>query len=245
MAVFELFDEDQNLLCSPCQAVVIVATYVALVTKVGPYFMKNRPAFQLKEILLVYNFVQIVLNALLCLQLLKMRPKGGYLCFRPLHKEDDDLVDTLAMHYYYYILKIFDFMDTVFMVLRKKNNQISFLHTYHHITTFAMAWYGGAYYPGGLAFYVGVGNTFVHSVMYLYYLVSSLQYKSVLWWKKYITILQLVQHWILLFFALVSLLNPHCDYSKILSGLGLCNMVVLIYFFTKFYIDNYLSHKHD
>jgi hypothetical protein len=37
-------------------------------------------------------------------------------------------------------------------------------------------------------------NSFVHTVMYSYYLVTSLwpEYKEKLWWKKYITQLQLV-----------------------------------------------------
>lgn len=34
--------------------------------------------------------------------------------------------------YFYYTLKIFDLLDTVFFVMRKKYNQITFLHTYHH-----------------------------------------------------------------------------------------------------------------
>lgn len=34
--------------------------------------------------------------------------------------------------YMYFLLKIIDLLDTVFFVLRKKNNQITFLHIYHH-----------------------------------------------------------------------------------------------------------------
>jgi hypothetical protein len=39
------------------------------------------------------------------------------------------VIDAL---WWYYISKIFEFFDTVLMVLRKKNNQISFLHVFHH-----------------------------------------------------------------------------------------------------------------
>lgn len=35
--------------------------------------------------------------------------------------------------YAYHILKLVDLFDTLFFVLRKKNNQVSFLHVYHHI----------------------------------------------------------------------------------------------------------------
>lgn len=36
----------------------------------------------------------------------------------------------------FYISKIFDFADTVFIILGKKWNQLSFLHVYHHTTIF-------------------------------------------------------------------------------------------------------------
>lgn len=34
--------------------------------------------------------------------------------------------------YMYFLLKLIDLLDTVFFVLRKKTNQITFLHKYHH-----------------------------------------------------------------------------------------------------------------
>lgn len=32
----------------------------------------------------------------------------------------------------FFMLKVVDLMDTVFFILRKKNNQVTFLHIYHH-----------------------------------------------------------------------------------------------------------------
>ena len=40
-------------------------------------------------------------------------------------------------------------LDTVFFVLRKKNNQISFLHVYHHATMFPIWWMGVKWVAGG------------------------------------------------------------------------------------------------
>lgn len=36
----------------------------------------------------------------------------------------------------FYMSKILDFMDTLFIVLGKKWEQLSFLHVYHHTTIF-------------------------------------------------------------------------------------------------------------
>lgn len=37
------------------------------------------------------------------------------------------------LSYVYFILKLFDYLDTVFFILRKKTEHVSFLHVYHHV----------------------------------------------------------------------------------------------------------------
>lgn len=54
----------------------------------------------------------------------------------------------LSMTYMYLILKIVDLMDTVFFVLRKKNNQVTFLHTYHHSLMVLSSYVHLKYYSG-------------------------------------------------------------------------------------------------
>ncbi len=53
--------------------------------------------------------------------------------------------------WWYFFSKLIEFLDTVFFVLRKKNNQISFLHMYHHATMFPIWWCGTRWVPGGHA----------------------------------------------------------------------------------------------
>lgn len=54
--------------------------------------------------------------------------------------------------------------------------------------------FGVRYVGGGHGIYLGVLNAFVHVWMYGYYLLSAYypSYKKNIWWKKYITMLQLV-----------------------------------------------------
>lgn len=51
--------------------------------------------------------------------------------------------------WWFYFSKLLEFMDTFFFVLRKKNNQISFLHVYHHATMFPLWWIGVKWVAGG------------------------------------------------------------------------------------------------
>lgn len=48
---------------------------------------------------------------------------------------------------------------------------------------------------GGHSTFFGLLNTFVHIVMYSYYLFAAMgpQFQKYLWWKKYLTALQMVK----------------------------------------------------
>lgn len=48
----------------------------------------------------------------------------------------------------YYMCKIIELLDTVFFVLRKKQNQISFLHLYHHTLMPFCGFIGVKYFAG-------------------------------------------------------------------------------------------------
>lgn len=53
------------------------------------------------------------------------------------------------LSYSYFILKLVDFIDTIFFILRKKTNHVSFLHVYHHVMI-AMGAYVCVLYATGI-----------------------------------------------------------------------------------------------
>lgn len=73
-------------------------------------------------------------------------------------------------------------------------NQVSFLHLYHHSMMPICAWIGARFLPGGHGTLLGLINSFIHIIMYTYYLLASLgpQYQKYLWWKKHLTAMQMV-----------------------------------------------------
>lgn len=51
--------------------------------------------------------------------------------------------------WWYFISKGIEYLDTVFFILRKKFNQVTFLHVYHHCTMFTLWWIGIKWVAGG------------------------------------------------------------------------------------------------
>lgn len=94
------------------------------------------------------------------------------------------------------LLKVIDLTETGVFVLRKKNNQISFLHVYHHITTVFVAFISTRYIASGMAVFYPALNCSIHVVMYTYYLLSNIEgIKEIIFpFKRYITIAQMVSY---------------------------------------------------
>ncbi len=94
------------------------------------------------------------------------------------------------------ISRFIDLLDTVFFVLRKKESQITSLHLYHHTVVPILCWVSFKYnamIPIIRMFLVL--NTAIHVMMYGYYALAAFgpSVQPYLWWKKYITQLQILQ----------------------------------------------------
>jgi elongation of very long chain fatty acids protein 4 len=50
--------------------------------------------------------------------------------------------------WWYFVSKGVEYLDTVFFILRKKFNQVSFLHVYHH-SIMPFTWWFGVRFAGG------------------------------------------------------------------------------------------------
>lgn len=105
--------------------------------------------------------------------------------------------------YLFIFSKIPEFIDTLLLILKKKpliflhwysNLVFSSIHKvrYHHITTMWFCWLAtGSQLTNG-AIFTGM-NLFVHSIMYTYYLCSTLRIFWPQWARVSITVLQIVQ----------------------------------------------------
>ncbi len=101
------------------------------------------------------------------------------------------------------------------------------------------SWFGSS---GGHSTFFGLVNTFVHIVMYFYYMVAAMgpKYHRFLWWKKYLTTLQMVQFVMIIAHAF-QLLVYDCDYPKafvwFIGGHAVLFFFLFLDFFKKAYAD--------
>ncbi len=75
------------------------------------------------------------------------------------------LSQLAAAIWLFYFSKLIEFLDTVFFIMRKKTNQVTFLHVYHHVTMPLIWWIAVKWYAGGMCKYISIHTK---SIVYIY-----------------------------------------------------------------------------
>lgn len=236
---------DWFMLSSPIPSLIICILYVIIV-QLGQYLMKGREPFQINKILIYYNFLLVICSVYMVYEYLM----GGWLfeygfsCV-PVDKSNSPQALRMAsVCWVFFISKFVELLDTVFFIMRKKNNQITFLHVFHHGVMPVTMYFGVRFVPGGHGTILCLINSFVHVLMYFYYGLSACgpQYQKYLWWKKYMTKLQLSQ------FAIVIVHSTQfffidCDFPIFFSYWTLSYAVIFAVLFANFYIQTFIFGK--
>ncbi|EDW41049.1 elongation of very long chain fatty acids protein 4 [Drosophila sechellia] len=240
----DLADErTQNwpLVKSPWNIIALLAIYLLMVRYAPKWTARFKP-LQLRVPLFCHSLSMIFLNGYICLEFLTASLSLGYnfACQQCRMSHDPHEIRIAAALWWFYISKILEFADTAFFILRHKWNQLSFLHVYHHSTMFLFCWIYVKWLPTGSIFFPSMINSFVHVIMYSYYALSVLgpRFQKFLWWKRYLTGLQLVQFTIILFWA-SQLVFRGCEYGKWLTPIGAAYMVPFLFMFGRFYAQKY------
>ncbi|XP_063705875.1 very long chain fatty acid elongase AAEL008004-like [Culicoides brevitarsis] len=246
----ELADPRTNdwfLMRNPIHGLLIIAAYLYFVTSWGPKFMANRKPFKMQKLLIVYNAIQVVVSCILVYEAVTgayFFGKYSFKCEPVDRSRSPEAMRAARAFYWYFLAKISELLDTVFFVLRKKDKQISFLHLYHHTGMPMISWGCTKYFPGGHAAFIGMVNSMVHIVMYFYYFLSALgpQWQKYLWWKKYITTMQMIQFG-LCFLHSAQLLWNDCGFPRWSIFFTLPNAIFFYFLFNDFYQKSYKARQ--
>lgn len=147
--------------------------------------------------------------------------------------------------WWYFFSKFTEFFDTVFFVMRKRYDQVSTLHVIHHGLMPASVWWGVKFTPGGHSSFFGFLNTFVHIIMYTYYMLAAMgpQMQKYLWWKKYLTVIQMVQFVLVMVHAFQLLFKNDCNYPIYFAYFIGAHAVLFYFLFSNFYKRAYMKQE--
>lgn len=223
---------------------LFIGSYLYFVLRAGPRLMENKQPFDLKPLIRIYNFGMVIFNAYLFYHASPFLNFGLW-CWG-CTKAIQPMVDaSIPIVWLVLVSRFFDFFDTVFFVLRKKYSHISFLHVFHHSIVPIGFWIGikFAYFP--VCCFVPYLNLVVHVIMYSYYGLSTFgpTVQRYLWWKKYLTRLQIAQFIIALVHSLQPLYLHQCTFPFIFVMGQTAGALLFLWLFVSFYIKAYAMQR--
>lgn len=198
--------------------------------------MLSRKPLKMWALKLVYNTTQIVVCGMTFCQLLP---------YFALAKHGYGIGLAPAAHielwvFCYFCCKILDFGDTAFMVLEKKDRQLTFLHMWHHGSIVPLfAYYLSTGMGAGMVATLPLWNSLVHVLMYGHYLFMSLYPTAKAWWKPLITASQMGHHMLCMVYMVLNYYGGHVTPGIFTAGMIWGASILLL--FANFYVMQYMQ----
>lgn len=232
------------LMGSPLPVLSLLAGYVYFVKVWGPGWMRDKKPFQLKLPILAYNVAMVAANGFFFIYGGRRTylPGGSYSWFcQPVdYSSEPQPMLLITLGWWYLVLKLAELMDTVFFVLTKKNNHISALHVIHHSLVAWSVWMGVNFGATGQNAFFPFVNCFIHCVMYTYYALAALgpKLRPYLWWKRYLTQLQMSQFISLIIHGSIPVFYD-CGFPPYFGYLTIFEASLFFALFFNFYVKTY------
>lgn len=150
-----------------------------------------------------------------------------------------DLEFFVLVHFW---SKILDFCDTIFIILRKKWNQLNFLHVYHHASIiYVWAWLLMRGVANSTVVWGAWINSIIHCLMYSHYFIRSIGLPNPL--SFLLTQAQIGQFWLCIVHASLNIYLAS-EYS-VEAGVQVAYHISMITLFSAFYKKKYKGKKGD
>ena len=238
--------DDWFLMSTPWPTIIISLIYWLISLKLGPLFMQNKPAYELKKTLQIYNLSQVLLSAYIFYE----AGMSGWFTHYNWVCQNIELDSNLGspgmrmawVCYLYFLSKFLEFCDTFFFILRKKYSHVSTLQLLHHGLMPIYGYVLVRWLPGGHETFGGAFNSLVHVFMYAYYFLASFgpHMQKYLWWKKYLTTFQMFQFFCVFLHSCILIFGlSDCGYPWQFSLISLFMMSLFFVLFADFYTQAY------
>jgi len=184
---------------------------------------------------IIHNGLLVIFNAWTFVSLARILYNDGII-FQSAHYYQNLEFDNIIK--LFYLSKYYEFADTFLLYLNGKSP--IFLQKFHHIGA-VICWHLHYVYKVDAVWIPSIANSFVHIIMYSYYLGCLLKIKQVKFIKQYITSLQLIQLFIPNFICLYFYQPPiETEFNYNLIKFFVLYVSVLVILFVKFYYKNYI-----
>lgn len=227
----------------------LVGVYLLTVLYVGPKLMQNRKPFEIKNLIRLYNLAMILFNCYMIKRAMKLVDNGrSFFNCRGVEVDLNHVDEIAYLTELFLYSRVADFLDTIWFVLRKKYSHVSFLHVFHHSYVPTVAYIFTRWVPvvpNAMSF--PFINSGVHVVMYAYYLLATFpSIRKHLWWKRYLTALQMSQFIAVLIYNIYGYFyfDSYCGKSQLISLAGsLISALIFLVLFYSFYQRTYLGQR--
>eukprot|EP00188_Purpureofilum_apyrenoidigerum_P001534 Plantae.Rhodophyta-Purpureofilum_apyrenoidigerum.ctg18542.p1 GENE.Plantae.Rhodophyta-Purpureofilum_apyrenoidigerum.ctg18542~~Plantae.Rhodophyta-Purpureofilum_apyrenoidigerum.ctg18542.p1 ORF type:complete len:275 (-),score=36.61 Plantae.Rhodophyta-Purpureofilum_apyrenoidigerum.ctg18542:251-1075(-) len=244
------FTPGETALSNAFGPVTTVLSYFLLIYFLQVWMASKPKPYEFKYVLVAHNAFLCIASSLLFLWL------GAVLILKAFNVKGDidwmicsaEMHDDGRLHLIYYInhlTKYYELLDTVLLVLRQK--PVLFLHEYHHGATLLLTWSQLREHSTvqWVPIFINLG---VHIIMYYYYAMAALKIR--VWWKKYLTALQIVQFVIgvtacVYCYGKYLLANfdyskqPRCNGTDVGAITGIAILMSYLILFVQFYFQTY------
>lgn len=223
--------------------VTMVSFYIICSAYIGPALMRNRKPFDCFHAMRLYNLINFLINTYLVGAVWRNSNHGWNFITCDANRVITPEFPIIG--YCFYVSRVFDWFDTLFFVLRKKESQITRLHLIHHAYVPIALYLNTIVSPSSFVGFFFLLNGPIHMIMYLYYFLATFPSLSKhLWWKRYLTGLQVSQFIIATAYFMIGfiLLTKYCSTPSWTSfTINAIGCLLFLYMFIGFYKENYLK----